>query len=119
MSSQAVLDSFPYSQPNRRLAPRASTLRDGQAFRFDGLAATILIVDLSDAGARIRVRGGQTLPDDFVLVDPTTWLAHRAQVVWRKDAEVGAKLLKSQSLRGVVPGALQPAKAFCQRSGRA
>ena len=103
---------------DRRVAPRVSALRDGQAFRPDGLAAALLIVDLSDTGARLRMRGGLVLPDDFVLADPHTWTAHRAQVVWRRDAEVGVRLLRSQSLRGVVPGALQPAKAFCERVGR-
>lgn len=117
MSAQAA-PAFPSVDPNRRLAPRATAMRDGQAFRPDGLAAIVLIVDLSEAGARVRVRGGQVLPDDFVVADPLTWVAHRAQVVWRKDAEVGVRFLKSQSLRGVVPGALQPAKAFCERAGR-
>ena len=106
----------PFTSPavNRRLTPRLDAMRDGQAFRPDGLAATVLIVDLSEGGARVRVRGGQVLPDDFVLADPLTWLAHRAQVIWRKDAEVGVRLLRSQNLRGVVPGALQPAKTFCE-----
>ena len=124
MSAQAALAPRPSLAPlpdlglDRRSRPRASTLRDGQAFRPDGLAAAVLIVDLSEDGARLRVRGGQTLPDDFVLADPLTCQAHRAAVVWRRDAEVGVRLLRSQSLRGVVPGALQPAKAFCERAGR-
>ena len=104
----------PQPELNRRLAPRSPAMRDGQAFRPDGLAATVLILDLSDVGARLRTRG-QALPDDFVLADPQTWVAHRAHVVWRRDAEVGLRLSRSQSLRGVVPGALQPAKAFCER----
>ncbi len=113
----AALAPLPASVLDRRISPRAAVMRDGQAFRPDGLAATVLILNLSDGGARLRVRGGQTLPDDFVLADPLTWLAHRAQVIWRKDAEVGVRLLRSQNLRGVVPGALQPAKTFCE-SGR-
>ena len=102
----------------RRGAARASVMRDGQAFRPDGLAASVLILDLSEGGARLRVRGQVTLPDDFVLADPTTFTAHRARVVWRRDAELGVRLLRAQSLRGVVPGALHPAKAFCERAGR-
>ena len=117
MPAQAA-PALPQSFENRRRSPRATVMRDGQAFRPDGLAATVVIVDVSDEGARIRVRGGQVLPDDFVLADPATWLGHRARVVWRRDAEVGVRLLKSQSLRGVVPGALQPAKAFCERASR-
>lgn len=108
----------PGSELDRRGQPRAKAMRDGQAFRPDGLAASVLIVDLSDAGARLRVRGGQVLPDDFILADPLTFQAHRAAVAWRKDAEVGVRLGRSQSLRGVVPGALQPAKAFCEHALR-
>ncbi len=118
MPAQAAPAFSASSFENRRQSPRAAVMRDGQAFRPDGLAATVVIVDLSDEGARLRVRGGQTLPDDFVLADPVTWLGHRARVVWRRDAEVGVRLVKSQSLRGVVPGALQPAKAFCERANR-
>ena len=117
-AAQVSLAPLPPVEPDRRRHPRASVMRDGQAFRPDGLAASVLIVDISDGGARLRVRGGQVLPADFVLADPTTFLAHRATVVWRRDAEVGVRLLRSQSLRGVVPGALQPAKAFCERAGR-
>lgn len=116
MPAQAAALFPPSAATDRRLASRATVMRDGQAFRPDGLAAAVLIVNLSDGGARLRVRGGQALPDDFVLADPLTWCAHRARVVWRKDAEVGVRLLKSQNLRGVVPGALQPAKAFCERA---
>ena len=113
--SQAARLLPPPPELNRRLSPRAPAMRDGQAFRPDGLAVSVLIVDLSDTGARVRPRG-QALPDDFVLADPATWLAHRAHVVWRRDAEAGLRLTRSQSLRGVVPGALLPAKAFCERA---
>ena len=106
------------SGAERRVAPRMSVMRDGQAFRADGLAVPVLIVDLSDGGARLRQRGQVGLPADFVLVDPATFLAHRARVVWRQDAELGVQILRSQSLRGVVPGALQAAKSFCERAGR-
>ena len=99
---------------DRRAAPRSGVMREGQAFRPDGLAAPVLIVDLSESGARLRVRGGVCLPPDFVLADARTWLAHRAQVVWRKDAEVGVRLLRAQDLRGVIPAALLPAKRFCE-----
>ena len=118
MPAQASLAPLPDLELDRRFQPRVSAMRDGQAFRPDGLAASVLIVNLSEDGARLRVRGGQALPDDFVLADPLTFQAHRARVAWRKDAEVGVRLLRSQSLRGVVPGALQPAKAFCERAPR-
>lgn len=103
---------------DRRRDPRTAVMRDGQAFRPGGLDETVLIVDLSDGGARLRVRGAKTLPDDFVLADPSTFLAHRAQVIWRKEAEVGVRLLRAQSLRGAVPEAMAPAKAFCQARAR-
>ena len=118
MPAQAALVPLPSDITDRRTTSRLAAMRDGQAFRPDGLAATVLIVDLSDGGARLRIRGGQVLPEDFVLADPATWLAHRARVVWRRDAEVGVRLVKSQSLRGVIPGALHPARAFCERARR-
>ena len=102
---------------DRRLHVRTHVMRDAQAFRPDGLSAPVLLLDLSEGGARLRVRG-VPLPDDFVLADPLTFTAYRAQVVWRKDAEVGVRLLRAQSLLGAVPAALQPVKAFCEAQGR-
>ena len=102
----------------RRIAPRAGVMRDGRVFRPDGLDASVLIADLSDGGARLRPRGAERLPDLFVLADPCTWTAHQAQVVWRRDGELGVRLLRSQSLRGMVPAAFAAAKAFCERGGR-
>lgn len=103
---------------DRRTSARTPVMREGQAFRPDGLSAPVLIVDLSEGGARVRVRGGMSLPADFVLVDPHTRLAHRAQVVWRKEAEVGVRLLRAQDLCGMVPAALLPAKRFCEAQAR-
>ena len=102
----------------RRALPRAAVMREGRAFRPDGLNASVLIIDLSDGGARLRPRGAERLPDLFVLADPATFLAHQAQVVWRRDGEMGLRLLRSQNLRGVVPGALLAAKAFCEARPR-
>ena len=99
---------------DRRALPRVSVMRDGRVFRPDGLDASVLIVDLSDSGARLRPRGAEGLPDLFVLADPATFLAHQAQVIWRRDGEMGVRLLRSQSLKGVVPGAFLGAKAFCE-----
>lgn len=99
---------------DRRVAPRAAVMRDGQAFRPDGFTASVLILDLSDGGARLRPRGAERLPDLFVLADPKTFLAHQAQVMWRRDGEMGVRLLRSHSLRGMVPGAFLAAKAFCE-----
>ena len=118
MPAQARSVPPPSSSADRRTHPRTTVMREGQAFRPDGLAAAVLIVDMSEGGARLRIRGGQIVPDDFVLADSLTFLAHRAAVVWRRDAEVGVRLLRAQSLRGLVPAALHPAKAFCERAGR-
>ena len=106
------------STVDRRVDPRVTAMRNGQVLRPDRLPADILIVDLSERGARLRVRGGLLLPRNFALVDPRTWLAHSARVIWRKDAEVGVRLLKSQNLRGLVPGALEAGKAFCASANR-
>ena len=98
---------------DRRDTPRILVMREGLAFRPDGLAATVLIVDLSSGGARLRSRG-QAVPNDFALVDPMTWLVHSATIMWRRDSEVGVKLMRSQSLRGQIGPALSPARRFCE-----
>ena len=53
------------------------------------------------------------IPRDFVLADRTTMIAHRCTRVWTKDAELGLAISRSLSLKGVVPGPLMAARAWC------
>jgi hypothetical protein len=51
-----------------------------------------LIVDMSDDGVRLYV-GGLNVPDQFALLIGDGAKESRYQVVWRRDREIGAKLI--------------------------
>jgi hypothetical protein len=53
-----------------------------------------LILDMSDEGVRLYI-GGLNVPDQFVLLvgeDDATECKY--QVIWRRDREIGAKLIR-------------------------
>ena len=79
----------------------------------EGLGPEVLIVDLSASGALIRLRAPTKLSLDLVLVDRKTAMAHRSVIARRQELEVGLRFLRSLSLLGDVPAALEPAKAWC------
>ena len=67
-----------------RLAPNAP-LRD------------CLILDISDEGVRLYV-GGLTVPDQFILLIGEDVVKECTyQVIWRRDREIGAKLVGPSS----------------------
>ena len=96
----------------RRAAPRISALREGRLMTVEGLGPLVLIVDVSATGALVRLRSPVTLPQDVVLLDRLTVMAHRAIVVRRQELDVGLRFIRSQSLGGATPPALSAAKAW-------
>jgi hypothetical protein len=52
-----------------------------------------LVIDMSDDGVRLYV-GGLNVPDQFdLLVGDGDVKEYRYQVVWRRDREIGARLI--------------------------
>jgi hypothetical protein len=98
----------------RRASTRHAALREGRVMTVEGLGPAVLIVDISSGGALIRLRAPLELPQDLVLIDRATAFAHRASVVRRQELDVGLRFLRSQSLAGAVPPALEPARAWCR-----
>ena len=96
----------------RRAAPRTSALREGRLMTVAGLGPVVLIVDVSATGALVRLRSPLTLPQDVVLLDRLTMMAHRATVVRRQELDVGLRFIRSQSLGAQTPPALAAAKAW-------
>ncbi len=52
------------------------------------------IIDLSDDGARIAVKGDMELPDLFALQIDNSRILGEARVIWRTENIVGVKLLR-------------------------
>lgn len=56
------------------------------------LSADILIRNASDSGAKLTVRNGNFIPDDFDLMIPARQAEYRAHVCWRRSGEIGVAL---------------------------
>jgi hypothetical protein len=106
-SSRVELRAHPREQVNRPVK-----VLDGP-FAID---ATIR--DISAGGMRLAFHGRNPSADEFVVADVNLAIAYACKVVWRKGPECGVRTLKSQDLRGLVPGQFDPAKRLWQFAGR-
>jgi hypothetical protein len=92
-----------------RAHPREQVNR--QAKVIDGpFAVEALIKNISIGGAMLNFPGRQASGESFVMVDVETATAYVCRVSWRKGAECGVRFVKSQDLRGLVPGQFDMAR---------
>ncbi|MFN3930476.1 MAG: PilZ domain-containing protein [Brevundimonas sp.] len=102
---------------DRRLEPRSPANARGVVVA-PGLELGCLILDLSNAGARLRLDRNLALPERVIIVDVAQATAVEAQVAWRKGQEAGVKRLgPGASLRGLVPSRLTTAREALIRAG--
>ena len=84
---------------DKRAQPRRRRLQGGRIGADDGgfsLACTI--VDMSEAGARVRIGRSLHLPAQFFLIDTAERVAFKARLVWACEPEYGLRLLKRYRL---------------------
>ncbi len=86
---------------DRREAPRRKTRFKATIVHGDALTTLgCLVVDLSDAGARIRTEQADHLPASFYLI----WHAERSvidvEMIWRSGGELGVRFRSKCSLEG-------------------
>lgn len=78
---------------DRRDAERKRTLQKGQLFYLDsGAAVECLVLDISQAGARLRPTDVLSCPNRFRLRGPDG-AAYHCEVIWRDDQEIGVRFL--------------------------
>jgi hypothetical protein len=82
-----------------------------------GVETACLIVDLSDAGLRLRLDRSAALPSEVVVVDVAGAVAYLATVVWQKGQEAGLRQTGAKSLRGLAPARLIGARDAWLRAG--
>ncbi|WP_158817303.1 hypothetical protein [Methylocapsa sp. S129] len=54
----------------------------------------ILVRNISDEGAAVRVLGGRLLPNPFQLTIDRAGIARSAHIVWKKDDDIGVSFDK-------------------------
>ena len=77
---------------NKRSQPRNRCLKEGKIIFGNGTFVVDCTIDnLSDTGAHLRVLGTSPLPREFLLVEPSRNLVHKAEIVRRTQKGVGIK----------------------------
>jgi len=77
----------------RLRADRRVTFKDGSVILPSGERYAVVIKDVSDTGARIEFFVRTTLPDEFVLSEPTLKLRRRVRVTWQRDGVAGLQFI--------------------------
>ena len=59
--------------------------------KFDGKECPLLLRDLSDGGARLKIIGAAQIPDRFRLIVRMEKIDKPCVVVWRRGSDCGVK----------------------------
>lgn len=83
------------AEPNfsdRRATPRKRILKAGVIRALPDFEATCVVRDLSDGGAKLKVKDARQVPDLFQLTIELDGLLAKCQVMWRNgENELGVK----------------------------
>jgi hypothetical protein len=100
-----------------RVLPRDQVNRRAKV--IDGpFAVEAMIKNISAGGALLNFPSRMPSGENFVMVDVETATAYVCRAAWRKGAECGVRLVKSQDLRGLVPGQFDLARRVWQAASR-
>lgn len=79
---------------NKRAHPRTRCLKEGRIIFGNGTFVVDCTIDnLSNTGAHLRVQGTAPIPKEFLLVEPSRNLVHKAEIVRRTTKGVGIRFL--------------------------
>lgn len=98
------------AESDRRAHPRFATSRNARLLFALSPSLDCTILDISQGGARVELKKAGHVPQQGVLIDFVSGVAHQSAVVWSKRQEMGLKFLRSQALGGLVPAEFQEAK---------
>lgn len=77
---------------DRRAAPRKRILKAGVIRALPDFEATCVVRDLSEGGAKLKVKDSKLVPELFQLTIELDGLLAKCQVMWRNDKnELGVK----------------------------
>jgi hypothetical protein len=80
-------------------APRRRTLYAGLLIHgAAGLTTDCAVRDLSDEGARLRMKATTLLTTPIILLLPSLNVAHEVTVAWQTGPEVGVRFLRELNL---------------------
>lgn len=77
---------------NKRSQQRNRCLKEGKIIFGNGTFVVDCTIDnLSETGAHLRVQGSSPLPKEFLLVEPSRNIVHKAEIVRRTSKGLGIK----------------------------
>lgn len=77
---------------NKRSQQRNRCLKEGKIIFGNGSFVVDCTIDnLSETGAHLRVQGSSPLPKEFLLVEPSRNIVHKAEIVRRTSKGLGIK----------------------------
>lgn len=77
---------------NKRSQQRNRCLKEGKIIFGNGTFVVDCTIDnLSETGAHLRVQGSSPLPKEFLLVEPSRNVVHKAEIVRRTPKGIGIK----------------------------
>jgi PilZ domain len=86
------------SATDQRATPRRRVCYGAQIAIDPALApAEVLVRNISDGGAAVRVLGGRLLPDPFQLSVEHGRIARSAHIVWKKGDDIGVSFDKASA----------------------
>jgi hypothetical protein len=78
--------------PNKRTSARSRVYKEGKIVFANGSFVIDCTIDsLSEDGAHVRVLGSAPIPKEFLLVEPSRGVVHKATIVRRTAKGLGLK----------------------------
>jgi PilZ domain len=84
------------SDENKRIAPRSRALKTGTILFPNGISTFACMVrDISSTGMQISIENAQGVPDEFTLLLDDGRRRVPCNVMWRKGARFGVKIVEA------------------------
>ena len=83
---------MPQDMPNKRAQQRNRCLKEGKIIFSNGNFVVDCTIDnLSETGAHLRVLGSAPIPKEFLLLEPSRAVMHKAEIVRRTQKGLGVR----------------------------
>ena len=96
-AARPVLDAPPIESQCQRIEQRFPVYRPGRIALAGGAEIDCMIVDSSVNGARVQLRGAESLPDFVTLKVLSSGMKRRARVAWRRENAAGLSFRVEQA----------------------
>ncbi len=90
--SQRTLDND-VEPPDKRVLRRRTLKKAIASYNNQAISMEVILRDISDTGAKIKLKDNDILPDLFYLFVEIDAIGVECKVIWRRGREIGAKFI--------------------------